>query len=66
MLDKLKKWRHYRKFAAAAAAAGAAAVYGWWPDHHLDADEIAYVITAGFGAIGVVVLPNKPQPPAAQ
>jgi len=66
MLDRLKKWRHYRKFTAALAAAGAAALYGWWPDHHLDADEVTYIVTAAIGAIGVVVLPNKPQrPPAA-
>lgn len=63
MPDKLKKWRHYRKFVIASTAAGLVLLHGWWPDHALDADEIGAAVIAGLGAIGVVVVPNK-QPTA--
>jgi len=61
MLDSLKKWKHYRKAVVAGTAAGLVLLHGWWPDHALDSDEIGQAVIAGLGAIGVVVVPNKPK-----
>lgn len=66
MLDKLKKWRYYRKAVTATGAAGIVLLHAWWPDHQLDADEISAAVIAGLGAIGVLVVRNEQKPPAAQ
>jgi hypothetical protein len=63
MLDKLKKWRYYRKAVTAGAAAGLVLLHAWWPDHKLDDTEIGDAIIAGLGALGVLVVRNKPKPP---
>jgi hypothetical protein len=54
----------YRKFLVAAAAAGVILLQGWLDDHALSPDEITGAVIAGLGALGVVVVRNKPQPPA--